>query len=207
MKFFHRTQCHTASSPISFGRIVAALATCFSSIVVSALFSPPVVAQAAVIHITLLGTRGLEGTTDGPFPAEAGMLVEAGGETLLFDCGRGVSERLSQLEFSKSGSRLGVAKVFLTSLVADHVEGLPVLWMLGWARRQSTPLSVWGPGADGNASPGTASLTANLQAAYATNTRIRRDLIGPVGLPSGGSVIQTTEIREGVVYQHNGVVV
>jgi ribonuclease Z len=176
-------------------------------IIFSALFSIPIRAQGPAIHVTLLGTRGLEDTTDGPFPAEAGVLVEAGGETLLFDCGRGIPERLSQLEFSKSGSRLGVSKIFLTSLVADHVEGLPVLWMLGWPRRQNTPLAVWGPGPDGNTSAGTTSLTANLQVAYDTNTHIRRDLIGPVGLPSGGSQIQTTEIGEGVVYQNNGVIV
>jgi len=171
------------------------------------LFPAAADAQGTSIHVTLLGTRGLEDTTDGPFPAEAGVLIEAGGEMLLFDCGRGVPDRLSQLEFSKSGSRLGVAKVFLTSLVADHVEGLPILWMLGWTRRQSTPLAVWGPGPDGNGSPGTASLTANLQVTFSANTRLRRDLIGPVGLPSGGIQVRATEISEGVVYQNNGVVV
>jgi ribonuclease Z len=170
-------------------------------------FSVSARAQASAIHVTLLGTRGLEDTTDGPFPAEAGILVEAGGEVLLFDCGRGVPDRLSQLEFSKSGSRLGVSKVFLTSLVEDHVEGLPILWMLGWSRRQSTSLAVWGPGPDGSGSPGTASLSANLQSAFSTNTRARRDLIGPVGLPAAGIQIQTTEINEGTVYQNNGVTV
>jgi ribonuclease Z len=137
--------------------------------------------------------------------AEAGLLVEAGGETLLFDCGRGVPERLTQLGPSKSGPRLAVNKVFLSHLHSDHTEGLPILWMGGWTARGNNSLSVWGPGPDVDQPTGAGDLLAQLQTAFATNTHIRRDLVEHN--PAGGIMIKATEVSEGVVYQNNGVTV
>jgi len=74
-------------------------------------------AQTTPIHVILLGTAGPSVTRS---VSEAGLLVEAGGETLLFDCGRGVPERIMQLGPSKYGPRLGVNKVFLSHLHSDH---------------------------------------------------------------------------------------
>jgi len=80
----------------------------------------------------LLGTAGPSLT---PYQAEAGLLVVAGTELLLFDCGRGVPENLSLI-----GAPF-VDKVFLSHLNSDHTEGLPILWMneLTWQSRGNTP--------------------------------------------------------------------
>jgi ribonuclease Z len=160
------------------------------------------IAQAQSIHVTLLGTSG---PSISPSAPEAGLLVEAGGETLLFDCGRGVPERITQLGPSKFGPRLGVNKVFLSHLHSDHTEGLPVLWMNGWGPRGNNALNVWGPGPDVDTPTGAGGLLAQLQTAFATNTHIRRDLVEHN--PAGGILINATEVGEGVVYQNNGVTV
>src|SRR5579859_973251 len=159
-------------------------------------------AQTPPIHVTLLGTSGPSVTRS---VAEAGLLVEAGGETLLFDCGRGVPERIMQLGPSKSGPRLAVNKVFLSHLHSDHTEGLPILWMTGWTARGNNPLNVWGPGPDVDQPTGSGDMLAQLQTAFATNTHIRRDLVE--SNPEGGIMIHATEVSEGVVYQNNGVTV
>ena len=134
--------------------------------------------------------------------AEAGLLVQAGPEILLFDCGHLIPERLAQLGI------FSVSKVFLTHLHSDHTEGLPILWMneLTWESRGNTPLQVFGPGEDPPNQPaGTADLTSDVANDYATNTHIRRDLVEH--LPAGGIEFQTTESSQGVVYQNNGVTV
>jgi ribonuclease Z len=157
-------------------------------------------ARAQSIFVRLLGTAG---PSLSPNQAEAGLLVVAGTEVLLFDCGHGVPTRLGQL------GRTGVNKVFLTHVHSDHTEGLPELWMNEntWSARGSTPLSVWGPPELAPDQPsGTADITNGLTTAFATNTHIRRDLIEH--LPGGGITFQTVEIQnEGVVYQNNGVTV
>ena len=152
--------------------------------------------QSPDFRVTLLGTAGPSMSTD---RAESGTLVQAGSETLLFDCGRGVPERLNQLGVG------AVTKVFLTHLHSDHTQGLPVLWMGQWNGRGTTNLSLWGPGPDTDQPTGTAGLAANLTTAYATNTHIRRDL---VEMWSGQAItFDVHEIQEGVVYQSNGVTV
>ena len=157
-------------------------------------------AQAQSIYVRLLGTAG---PSLSPDRAEAGLLVVAGPEILLFDCGHGVPNRLAQV------GRTYVSKVFLTHVHSDHTEGLPELWMneVTWGNRGNTPLSVWGPGEAAPDQPsGTADLTTDVSNAFATNTHIRRDLVEH--LPAGGIQFQTTEItNEGVVYQNNGVTV
>ena len=135
-----------------------------------------------------------------PDRAEAGLLVVAGSEILLFDCGHGVPDRLAQL------ARTGVSKVFLTHLHSDPLEGLPELWMneVTWSDRGNTPLSVWGPGQDVDQPAGSADLASLVAHAFATKTHIRRDLVEHQ--PGGGIQFQTTVIQnEGVVYQNNGV--
>ena len=159
----------------------------------------PAAAQAQPFRVRLLGTAG---PSLSPFQSEAGLLVVAGSELLLFDCGRGVPERLAQI-----GAQ-SVNKVFLTHLHSDHTEGLPILWMneSTWGARLNTPLSVWGPGVDVDQPAGTAEITSLVATAFATNTHIRRDLVEH--LPGGGIQFQTTVIAsEGVVYQNNGVTV
>ena len=80
---------------------------------------------AQEIKVTLLGTRT-------PVPAMnrfgPSILVEAGGQTFLFDAGRGAMQRLTQLRVRWQG----VDGLFLTHLHSDHVVGFPDLWLTGW---------------------------------------------------------------------------
>ncbi|MEO8682543.1 MAG: MBL fold metallo-hydrolase, partial [Vicinamibacterales bacterium] len=72
----------------------------------------------------------------------ASILIEAGSERLLFDCGRGATLRLAQV-----GVPIGsISRLFLTHLHSDHVIQIPDLLLAGWAGGGRTiPLEVWGP--------------------------------------------------------------
>ncbi len=156
----------------------------------------PLMAQNSTFKVTLLGTSGPGLSLD---RSEAGTLVQAGSENLLFDCGRGIPERLTQLGLGN------INKVFLTHLHSDHTQGLPILWMGSWNGRGTNPLSLFGPAQDTDQPTGTTGLATQLTAAYATNTHIRRDLVehwAPEGI-----TIAAKDVTEGVVYQNNGVTV
>jgi ribonuclease Z len=56
------------------------------------------------------------------------ILVEAGSERLVFDCGRSCTTRLWQLHIP-----LGTVKLFLTHLHSDHTVGIPDLWRTGFS--------------------------------------------------------------------------
>tara|TARA_Y100001954_G_scaffold104505_1_gene113727 strand:- start:5850 stop:6617 length:768 start_codon:yes stop_codon:yes gene_type:complete len=90
------------------------------------------------IRITLLGT----GT---PFPrrgqACASMLVEAGDDKFLLDCGSGAPQNFTSLEIPFTA----VEKVFLTHHHVDHIGGLDHFWIGGWTYGRRTPLQIWGP--------------------------------------------------------------
>jgi ribonuclease Z len=77
------------------------------------------------IRITLLGTGGPELSVD---RMGAATLIEAGPETLLFDAGRGVMQRLYECGVKINS----VTKVIFTHLHSDHIEGLPNLWITPW---------------------------------------------------------------------------
>ena len=143
------------------------------------------------IRVTLLGTGVPTPVLERFGPS---TLVEAGGETLLFDAGRGVLQRLFQLQTSLKALRT----VFLTHLHSDHVVGLPDLWLTGWLVGQpEVPLRVWGP-------RGTTAMMAHLDQAFQFDIRIRLYDDRP---PPQGIVVLTEEITEGVVYEHNGTTV
>ena len=144
------------------------------------------------LTVTLLGT----GT---PFPSSSrfgpSILVEAGDRKLLFDCGRGVTQRLFQkkIPFGK------IDHVFLTHLHSDHVVGIPDLWLsdwLGapWARRKG-PFSITGP-------KGTVSLMTNLERAYDWDikTRIADQKLNPAFVKPA-----PTDMVEGLVYDKHGI--
>ena len=141
------------------------------------------------ITVILLGT----GT---PYPDAqrfgSAILVEAGGKTMLFDCGRGAVIRLKEVGVNPKD----VDEVFLTHLHSDHVVGLPDLWLTGWFLGRRGPLSVWGPA-------GTREMTEHLRQAFAFDLRIRE--APPENLAAGGAALDAHEIESEKLYDSGGV--
>ncbi len=146
-------------------------------------------ADAEVIKVVLLGTGGPR-----PDPARAGaaVLVEAGGQRLLFDSGRNVVSRLWQAGYAPGD----VDRVFLTHLHSDHIVGLPDLWLTGWIWQRHRPLHVSGP-------VGTTNMVRHLQAAYAFDRKVRSEV--ECGLDPAAGVLEGADLEQGVVYQHANV--
>ncbi len=124
------------------------------------------------IVVTLLGTGSPEPSSTRFGPA---TLVQAGGLSLLFDAGRGVTVRLHQLGLP---SGKGIDAVFLTHYHSDHVEGLPDLWMTGYIfgpfGSRTKPMRLWGP-SDGTRTPsGAAKLARGLTETFSDDIRIRQ---------------------------------
>ncbi len=144
------------------------------------------------IKVTLLGTGGPAPKLSRFGPA---TLVEAGGEKILIDCGRGATQRLWQLHINLSA----VTAVFLTHLHSDHTVGIPDLWLTGWLPPRfggrTAPFLIWGPA-------GTRDLMTNLERAYAWDIQAR---IADEKLPRQGIAVTAVDIGEGVVYEKNGV--
>lgn len=157
-------------------------------------YAQPSSAPLAVdeFRVTLLGTGS-------PAPLMRrfgpGVLIQAGGKTLLIDCGRGTTQRLLQ-----SGLRLGqVDAVFLTHLHSDHVVGIPDLWLTGWleasyAQRKGA-FVIYGP-------TGTQALMDGLTSAYQWDIKAR---IADQNLSPASVATQVTEFRQGVIYDQGGV--
>lgn len=123
----------------------------------------------------------------------ASILVEAGSERFLFDCGRGATLRLTQ-----AGVPIGtISRLFLTHLHSDHVVQIPDLVLAGWAGgRRTIPLEVWGP-------EGTRSMMDHIQQAFAFDIHMRRDV--DEKLPAAGIQVVSHDIAPGVVFDEHGV--
>ena len=147
------------------------------------------VAHGQALKVTLLGTGNPRPSVERFGPS---ILVEAAKETLLFDCGRGATIRLSQAGVPFSS----VTALFLTHLHSDHVVGVPDLWLTGWIMGRHVPLQVWGP-------TGTTEMLKHLEEAYAFDVHVRRDV--DEQLAPQGAVLTGKDIDEGVVYEKNGV--
>ncbi len=145
--------------------------------------------QGQTIKVTLLGTGS-------PLPVMErfgpSILVEAGEQKFIFDAGRGALQRLRQADVGYKD----IQGVFFTHLHSDHVVGFPDLWLTGWLTGQrSAPLLVWGPA-------GTKNMVSNLEKAFEFDikARISDDKASPAGV-----VIKIEEIKEGIVFEKNGV--
>jgi ribonuclease Z len=123
----------------------------------------------------------------------ASTLIEAGGVRLLFDCGRGSTLRLNEL-----GVPLGsITRLFLTHLHSDHVIQIPDLMLTGWVGGgRSTPIEVWGP-------EGTRDMMEHLLQAFAFDIHMRRDVDEKA--PGSGIKVTSHEIKQGIVFDQQGV--
>lgn len=154
--------------------------------------TPSDVATNVKIKVTLLGTA--PGPVVRTSRYQTTTLVEAGGEKLLFDCGRGVMLRLVE-----AGVRTEqVTKLFLTHLHSDHVVDIPDLMLTPWASRtaRKQPLEVWGP-------EGTVDMMDHLQKAFAYDIHIRRDV--DEHFSAEGIKVESHDVKQGLLYERNGV--
>ena len=179
------------------------LLSALSVFILSALWVAPLQAQVAQspypplqsqeFRVTLLGTGSPPPTMRRFGP---GVLVQAGGQNLLIDSGRGVTQRLFQL-----GIKLGaVDAVFITHLHSDHIVGIPDLWLTGWLEaayaQRNGPFRIWGPA-------GTRSMMGYLEKAYAWDINQR---IADQGLKAENVAVVANEVTDAaVVYQSNGL--
>src|SRR5258708_17682552 len=162
------------------------------ALVVSTYTWPQSPADGDDFRVTLLGTGTPQPLMHRFGP---GVLVQVGGQTLLFDCGRGVTQRLFQL-----GVKLGAAnQLFITHLHSDHIVGIPDLWLTGWlevpfAQRKGA-FQVFGPA-------GTRNMMENLEKAYEWDIRTR---IADQKLAKENVAVSVTVIKESIVYDLDSV--
>jgi len=179
-----------------------------------------------VMTVTLLGTGvpllqadnlALNGR------ALSGLLVQAGTERMLFDCGQGVYSRLLQSNRDKSvfaTNNISVDKVFLSHLHTDHIADLAPLYSLGALYRNDAffalatkPLRVWGPGAGPNQPTGTWAMMQGLRMAYESDFYVRQLFTGEGDVVFTNDAVETIdsakEIKEGgeVIDLGNGLTV
>lgn len=150
-------------------------------------------APGSDFKVTLLGTGSPAPVMNRFGP---GTLVQVNGQNLLFDAGRGVTQRLYQV-----GVPMGkINATFLTHLHSDHVVGIPDVWLTGWLRapyaQRDVPFKIYGP-------EGTRSLMDGLQKAYAWDVETR---IADQGFKREAISVDATEFdKEGTVYEMDGV--
>lgn len=148
--------------------------------------------EASVITVTILGsgTPMASRTQMG-----AAILVEAGTQKLLFDCGRGCTSRLAEYD---PGIGQQIDKLFLTHLHSDHVVGIPDLWLNGWTQGREVPLQIWGP-------EGTSDMLEALREAYGADLGYRNAGPGKSVPPALENQVTSLAQEGGVVFETDGV--
>jgi len=172
--------------------ILATIAVLIAALVLPSAPGDAQVSENVDFRVTVLGSGS-------PLPSVTrfgpSIMVQAGKETLLFDAGRGVSQRMWQARVPLNR----MDALFITHLHSDHIVGIPDLWLTGWLigdyGRRSTPFRVWGPA-------GTRELMDGIQAAYRRDIEMRT---ADQKLPKDGIAVEVTEFKEGVIYDRNGV--
>ena len=121
------------------------------------------------------------------------ILIEAEGERLLFDCGRGATFRMAQYGIPHGS----ISQLFLTHLHSDHVIQIPDLLLTGWVGGgRKTQFEVWGP-------EGTSNMMDHLQQAFAFDIHMRRDIDEKA--PADGIKVSSHDINEGIIYDNHGI--
>ena len=144
--------------------------------------------NADFIKVTLLGTGSPRPSVD---LGGRGVFVEVSGKYLLFDSGRGVVQRLQQLDIRISD----IQQIFLTHLHSDHISALDDVWLTGWIYQRPSPLNIYGPN-------GTKSFVDHLSQAYAYDVQLRNQYSG---LSINAGAVVTNDIKPGVIYSENGI--
>ena len=155
----------------------------------------PGIAQDPTLDVTLLGTGDPVPRVDRFGPS---ILVEAGPYRLLFDAGRGASQRLTQLEVSLGD----IDAVFITHFHSDHLSGLPDIWLTGWLPppfgRRDQPMRVIGP-------EGLSGILDGFRQAFDPDIQIR---LVDEQLPPRGIEFDVSEFSaDGIVFDGEGVTV
>lgn len=169
----------------------------FKTIVVVLFLCSTFFVEAQNLEVTLLGTGTPSPSTE---RFGASIVVKAGTDWILFDCGRGAMQRLLQSGIPRS--ELGnINTLFFTHLHSDHTVGFPDFWLRGWtAGQRKVPIRVWGP-------TGTADMMNHLSQAYKADIQLRLSPLTstyPRRSPEG-VVLIAQDIAEGQVYDENGV--
>lgn len=121
------------------------------------------------------------------------ILVEAGDERLLFDCGRGSTLRMAQLGISHGS----INRLFLTHLHSDHVIQISDLLLTGWVGGgRKVPLEVWGP-------KGTIDMMDHIRQAFNFDIHMRRDVDEKA--PGDGIKVLSHDISEGIAFNKDGI--
>jgi ribonuclease Z len=121
------------------------------------------------------------------------ILVEAGGQRFLFDCGRGATIRMAQMGIPHGS----INRLFLTHLHSDHVIQIPDLLLTGWVGGgRRVPLEVWGP-------EGTSDMMDHLLQAFAFDIHMRRDIDEKV--IAEGIKVLSHDVGEGVIFEEQGI--
>ena len=148
--------------------------------------------SSTTLKVTIVGSGGGPAVNVQRFGPS--ILVDGGGELLLFDAGRGATIRLAQLGIPLER----VNKVFLTHLHSDHVIALPDLFLTPWASTaaRQTPFEVWGP-------EGTRDMMANMERTFGFDIHVRRDI--DEKFSKAGITVRAHDIVEGTIYEANGL--
>lgn len=178
-----------AARPFTTATVATLVATLVAALPVTA------TAQDQRLDVTLLGTGDPVPRVDRFGPS---ILVEAGPYRLLFDAGRGVTQRLVQLDISLGD----IDAVFITHFHSDHLSGFPDLWLTGWLPppfgRRSQPLQVIGP-------EGLSGILDGFRQAFDPDIQIR---IVDERLPPRGIEFDIREYSaDGIVFDEAGVTV
>lgn len=147
------------------------------------------------MEVTLLGT----GTPTNPHRFQSAVLVEIGGDKLLFDAGRGAVHQMYQAEVEIKG----INPVFITHHHFDHINDLfDVIISTAMAGRDK-PLRIYGP-------KGTQKIvTALLEQVYAQDIRFRIEEDKEIKCVGGSwnerpemiAQVDVTEVKPGLVVE------
>lgn len=136
----------------------------------------------------------------GPKQFGASILVEVGGRSYVFDCGRGCGIRLQQVYGVSRFHRADT--LFFTHLHSDHTVGTPEMYLNGWTQGRAKPFRVFGP-------TRTKEMMQHMRLAFAPDIDIRRieefALATPERMP--GAEVVAHDIVEGKVLEEGGVTI